>query len=197
MNLLELYGYTNGRVVDWGVGCGRLIRALPDDLTANCYGFDIDPVNIAWCNCSIPYGTYRTLEPFGKFPVEYKTISVLYSYSVMTHLCDVAQFHWLKEVNRVLNGIAVISVHGLYSASVVASWNTLPEYVNEFLHRGIVESGVNNEDVSDIAPDLYYQDVAHTPEYIYRTWSKYINVIDIVPGGFGNHHDAVICKRKE
>lgn len=196
MNILEVYGYNLGSVVEWGVGCGRLMRALPAELITNCIGLDVDPVNIEWCSSFMPYGTYGTLEPFGKMPLKDNSVDVLYSYSVMTHLCAVAEIHWLKEINRVLKGTGIISVHGLYSTATIAPWNIHPEFISMWMERGFVESNMNNEDIVDVVPDLYYQDTAHTPEYINRMWSKYINVIDIIPGGFGYHHDAVICKRK-
>jgi hypothetical protein len=197
MNIAELYGFNGGGVVDWGVGCGRMIRHMPFSLKTECMGIDIDPVNIKWCEGNIPFGSYTVLNPYGSIPLPTKSISLLYSYSVMTHLCESAQIHWLKEINKVLKGIAILSVHGMYSAAVCGPWSRIPKETSNWLVEGFKDSRISNLDISDIAPELYYNDIAHTPKYIYEVWNKFINVVDIIPGGFGSIHDAVVCTPKQ
>lgn len=196
MNIADVYGFAGGAVVDWGVGCGRMIRHLHTTLRADCVGVDIDPININWCIANLPHGQYRKLEPFGEMPCAADNVDLLYSHSVMTHLSEEAQVHWLQQINRVLRGIAVISVHGIYSSIVDAGWIRIPEVAKTWLERGFKDSGMNNPDIADVAPDLYYKDVAHTPKYIYDVWGRHITVLDIIPGGFGSLHDAVVCAPK-
>jgi hypothetical protein len=196
LNIAELYGFTGGYILDWGVGCGRMFRHLPDSLKSSCIGLDIDLININWCVNNIPFGVYGVLEPYGKFNLESNSIDLVYSHSVMTHLCEAAQFHWLAELNRVLKGTAIISVHGLYSSASVNNWINIPEELEQWLQTGIKDSGINNEDIKDITPDLYYKDIAHTPKYIKEVWGQYINVVDVIHGGFSSTHDAVICTPK-
>lgn len=193
MNIAELYHFTGGVVMDWGVGCGRMIRHLHHSLKKDCIGVDIDWTNITWCETNLPFGQYHDIEPFGKLPCKNRTVDLIYSHSVLTHLCETAQVHWLQELNRVLKGVAVLSVHGLYSTAVEASWSRIPKETKRWLESGFKDSRTNNPDISDVAPDLYYKDIAHTPKYIYEVWSKYIRVVDIIPGGFGHLHDAVVC----
>lgn len=196
MNIAEVYGFAGGTVVDWGVGCGRMIRHLHPSLRGKCVGVDIDWVNVGWCVENLPHGQYHKLEPFGDMPVAAKSVDLLYSHSVMTHLSEVAQIHWLQQINRTLRGIAVISVHGMYSATVDAGWIRIPEFTKAWLECGFKDSGMNNPDIADVAPDLYYKDVAHTPKYIYDVWGQHITVLDVIPGGFGGVHDAVVCVPK-
>lgn len=193
MNIAELFHFTGGIVMDWGVGCGRMIRHLHHSLRNNAIGIDVDYVNTIWCETHLPFGQYHDVKPFGRLPCENKRVDLIYSHSVMTHLCETAQIHWLKELNRILKGVAVISVHGLYSTAVEASWSRIPKETKRWLEYGFKDSKVNNQDISDVVPNLYYKDIAHTPKYIYEIWSEFIKVVDIIPGGFGHLHDAVVC----
>lgn len=197
LNIAEVYGYTQGRIMEWGVGCGRMFRHLPDDVKLGAIGTDVDTVNIDWCTRNFKFGKFEVLQPFGKFKSLDNSIGLLYSFSVMTHLCEVAQLHWLSEINRILSGVAVISVHGLYSAATTASWAKVPRDVNRWLEEGFKDSKLNNPDIITEVPDLYYKDIAHTPKYIKDVWSRHINVVDVVPGGFGTLHDAVVCTKKK
>lgn len=195
MNIAEVYGFVGGRVLDWGVGCARLFRHLNPSLRTDAVGVDIDPINIDWCASNLLHGRFDTVKPYGAFDnTEDSSVDLLYSFSVMTHLGESDQAHWLVEINRVLRGLAVISVHGLYHTAVCTDWASIPDDMSEWLSYGFRDSQANNVDIQDIAPDLYYKDVAQTPKYIRDVWSKYIDVVDIIPGGFGMLHDAVVCK---
>jgi hypothetical protein len=68
--------------------------------------------------------------------------------------------------------------------------------MKRWLEEGFRTTRMNNTDISDVVPDLYYQDTAHTPKYVQEMWGIYINVVDIISGGFGPFHDAVVCKKK-
>lgn len=199
MNIAEVYGYSGGKVLDWGVGCGRMIRHLPDYIRLSSVCADVDPVNVKWMqdNTSI---SPCLLNPHGSFPDRwYGSIELLYSHSVMTHIVVEDQIHWLREINRVLctDGLAIISVHGLYAVAKLAEWAKIPEDMGQWLEEGFKTSSLNNTDIIDVVPELYYQDTAHTPKFIQEVWGRYIDVVDIIPGGFGPFHDAVICKKKD
>lgn len=196
LNIAEVYGFKGGRVLDWGVGCGRMARHLPPPLMAGFAGVDVDPVNVEWCDQNIPFGEYFVIEPHGRIPAQDKWFDLVYSYSVLTHLSEADQDHWLKELARVTRGIIVVSVHSLYAAAHLASWATLPEFVGNWLQQGFQDSGVSNPDISDVVENGYYRDIAHTPAYIREYWSEYLDVLDIIPGGIGKDHDAVVCRPK-
>ena len=64
------------------------------------------------------------------------------------------------------------------------------------LRTGFVDAGVPNPDISDVVDKEYYRDVAHAPAYIKRDWSAILDVVEIIPGGFGNVHDAIVLRRR-
>jgi 2-polyprenyl-3-methyl-5-hydroxy-6-metoxy-1,4-benzoquinol methylase len=196
LNIAEVYGFTGGSVLDWGVGCGRMSRHLPESLRETFEGVDVDPVNVGWCQENIPWGRYSEINQRGRLNLPDQSFNLVYSYSVFTHLSEADQDHWLQELARVCRGVIVVSVHGLYSAAHIASWAVLPEFVCNWLQQGFQDAGISNPDISDVVEPDYYRDVAHTPAYIRDHWSEYVEVLDIIPGGIGKHHDAIVCRPK-
>lgn len=197
LNITEVYGNidNNSKVLDWGVGCGRVAKHIPESLRQQFIGVDVDPKNIKWCKDNISWGRYETILPTGRLPVEDNSIQLLYGVSVLTHLSEVDQAHWLQEINRVLTGLAVLSVHGLFSVTST-EWATIPYQLEAWLEYGYRDAETPNPDIADVTDKEYYRNVAHTPEYIKRCWSKYIEVIDIIPAGISYYHDAVVCRKK-
>ncbi|HVH75218.1 MAG TPA: class I SAM-dependent methyltransferase [Stellaceae bacterium] len=182
------------RILDWGVGCGRLARHLPKELQKEFVGADIDPVNIAWCKENLPFGTFEVLDPFERTRFRSEEFDLIYSHSVLTHLSEADQFFWLQELNRICSGIMVLSVNGSYHAATVASWGTVDHAWFQYLERGFHDSMRPSFDISDVVADGYYRGAAHTPRYIYEFWNKVVDVLDIIPGGFGRTLDAVVCR---
>jgi hypothetical protein len=47
---------------------------------------------------------------------------------------------------------------------------------------------------TDGLPD-FYRATYHTDDYIRRVWSKYFEVLEIIPGGYDTHMDIVIGRK--
>ena len=103
-------------ILDFGCGCGRLIRWL-GALKGRCeiWGTDYNPDLIAWCE--------RNLSSLASFKVngsdppldfEDAKFSLVYSYSVLTHLSADRQEAWFAELSRVTRpgGLLCLTVHG-------------------------------------------------------------------------------------
>jgi hypothetical protein len=60
LNISEVYDgrslSSTDRVLDWGVGCGRMIRYLPSDIRNEAV--DVDPINIDWCERNFKFGNF-------------------------------------------------------------------------------------------------------------------------------------------
>src|SRR5690606_8461027 len=50
------------RILDFGCGCGRLIRHVHTHAAAELYGSDYNPNLIAWCRANLPFATFATNE---------------------------------------------------------------------------------------------------------------------------------------
>ena len=186
--------FEKSTIFDWGCGCGRIIRFLPRSVKAT--GADVDPKGLEWCRNHLSQFDFLQLCPSQSIPAQDSSFDVIYSYSVLTHLEQDEQFFWLKELNRISRGILILSVYGPYSASKFGGWAQDPVQLRGWLRSGFKQSGLPNPNIADIVPEGYYTDVAHTPAYVYEQWNMFVNVIDVIPGGFGQAHDAVICSKR-
>lgn len=196
-NIVEVYGDVGDSVLEWGVGSGRISQHMPDMLRESFCGVDVDAVNIDWCKNNIGWGNYSKIEYNGSLPFPDRTFSFSYGWSVMTHLSERDQIHWIKELGRVTDGVFVLSVHGFSHASEKCGWLVESPEFETWMQNGLRDAGEENLDIHGQVPDGYYRDVAHCPKYIKEKWSEFVDVIDIIPGGFGGGHDAVVCRTKK
>jgi SAM-dependent methyltransferase len=184
------------RVLDFGTGCGRILRPLaelcrttslsPDPI--QWYGTDIDAQAIVWCQ--------RHLGSIGKFvvndirpPLPFcdQFFDFVFSISIFTHLPEDMQFGWLKDINRVLkqDGTALLS--------------TLPfEPPRNLKQEKQIARGFHYHQPGERTEGLpsFYKWSFHTRTYIERKWSKYLTVESFVERGINNHQDLTICRKQ-
>jgi SAM-dependent methyltransferase len=183
------------RVLDLGVGCGRILRPLhdlalkswPRGKTVEWYGSDIDGQAIDWCRTYLQSrGEFVVNETMPPLPFREGFFDFLYSISIFTHLPEAMQFAWLKEINRVLKlgGAAVISTHSFGPPRKPKEERLI---ARGFHHGG----GARTEGLPD-----FYQTSYHTREYIEREWSKYISVESFVERGINTDQNLVLCRRR-
>jgi SAM-dependent methyltransferase len=103
------------RVLDFGCGCGRIMRQWHWVMGPRFYGTDLNPDLIHWCQAKLgKLAEFRTngLVPPLDYPDGY--FDFIYSISVFTHLSEHVQEDWMGELHRVLkkNGLLLITVHG-------------------------------------------------------------------------------------
>jgi SAM-dependent methyltransferase len=100
-----------GAVLDFGCGCGRVVRWW-QDLPGEVHGTDYNAGLVQWCRPNLPFATFRVndLEP----PLAYDdgAFDLVYALSVLTHLPVDVQERWLDELARVTRAWAIVSVHG-------------------------------------------------------------------------------------
>ncbi len=101
-------------ILDFGCGCGRIIRHWPAKTNAGLSGSDYNPKLIDWCSDHLDFGRFfaNDLEP----PLECGNgnFDLIYANSVFTHLDEQLQNSWLVELRRVLRpgGVLVLTTHG-------------------------------------------------------------------------------------
>lgn len=178
------------RILDFGCGCGRVIRhfhkLLPED---SLYGTDIDEEAISWCQEHLAQvGQFTTNGELPPLPFENDFFDCVYSISVFTHLPEDMQFAWLEELRR-------ISRPGTYLILTVLGedlFQTAPEE-GEIQRR---EKGFyySTDPETEGLPD-FYKITLHTDEYIHKHWSKFFKIEKIIKKGLANHQDLVLCKK--
>lgn len=101
-----------GKVLDFGCGCGRLARHMPDLTRAKLYGCDLNPRLIAWCQDNLD-GEFHTTGLTPPLPFDDAVFDALYMLSVFTHLRPETQNAWISELARVMKpgSYACITFH--------------------------------------------------------------------------------------
>jgi SAM-dependent methyltransferase len=187
-----------GPILDWGVGCGRIARFLPDAIRANLTGVDIDDVNIDWCHANMEGLDARLIAPAPPLPFAPERFELVFGHSVMTHLSEADQHAWLAELARVTKpgGICLLTVLN------ELSWfmrffpaERTPENIAEFLETGFLDDGSVNVGVDAAQPGVY-RNTSHNTAYITRTWSKYFEIQDIIHA-FADMQSLVVMRRRE
>jgi SAM-dependent methyltransferase len=103
-----------GAMLDFGCGCGRVIRYWKDLPATQVHGTDYNRDLIAWCRRNLAFAQFGTnrLHP----PLQYPDASfdLVYAFSVFTHLTEDMQRPWLNELLRVIRpgGHLLFSTHG-------------------------------------------------------------------------------------
>lgn len=193
----QLYGFHD--VLDFGCGCGRIVRNFSDH-PASCriFGTDIDSAAIAWCRANLPFASFKTNEPLPPLPWPEASFDLIYAFSVFTHLDEEYQFRWLEELHRALRpgGILLASTHGAYAQRDIAPRvNFTQDEMNTLQTRGflfrVLETGRFK---LDGLPD-FYQCAFHSREYVNREWSRLFKVDHYIERGMNQHQDLILLSR--
>lgn len=184
-------------VLDWGVGCGRILRHFLEHGSRSIIGCDIDLVNVQWVKNNLTPDVYHThLDP--PLPFNDNSFDVIFGHSIFTHLSYEDQFKWLEELNRILrpNGVAVVTICG-ETGVYITKYNQLlsnSSLLDEYHQRGFIDFGALSVGVDSERPG-YYRLIGHTHDFIYSNWLKYMD-IDIILPCFAQHQDAVVLTKK-
>jgi SAM-dependent methyltransferase len=186
-----------GQIVDWGCGCARISRHFPLECRTNVVGFDIDPVNIAWCREHIRGMRFGECLVDPPLPLESDSVDVLFAHSVLTHLGEQRQHQWLAEIRRVLKpgGYAFLTV--LAELSWYARFyprGATPDATAEYLDRGFIDHGWQQDVGVDASCPGAYVQVSHGCGYVRSKWSQYFNIVDWIDG-FADLQTLVVVRK--
>ena len=183
-------------VLDWGCGCGRIIRHFLETGISceRLVGIDIDRDNIEWCRKHLPGAEFYATDLRPPLPFDDASFDLVYGNSVFTHLDELHQDLWLTELRRILqpNGIIVVSVHG---ATALAYGSAPQHLIDAWDEQGIIHPGRNQDLDGFISDPEYYRDTYHTQKYIYEHWGHVFDVLAYHEMVFG-YQDAVVLGKK-
>jgi SAM-dependent methyltransferase len=159
-------------VLDFGCGCGRIIRHF-QSLKANLYGVDYNPKLIDWCKRNLPFAKFEVnqLQP----PLRFcdAMFDFIYAFSVFTHLPESGQVAWLNELSRILKpgGYLLMTTHGNAFAEAY-----LPSLEKEQFRAGrLVVLNPTSEGENKCG-------AFHPPKYVKETLTKGFEVLDFHQG---------------
>ena len=187
-----------GAILDFGCGCGRVLRALPRMTKASLHGIDLHEDAIEWCKTYLPYGEFHVGSEFPPIGLGDGTIDLLYAISVLTHLDEPHQDLWLEEWRRVVRpgGLVIATFRGK---------EFVDQHINSAPYVQAIENGwkdnngftfVSHKQWAGVFPG-YYSDAYHTTDYVNSHWGKYFEVLQTLPSGaVGNRQEAALLRRR-
>jgi len=103
-----------GAILDFGCGCGRVLRHWHSLPRTKVYGTDINPKLVEWVQQHLPFARVQVNELAPPLAYPDASFDLIYALSVFTHLTEDLQTAWMTELARVLNpsGHLVVSTHG-------------------------------------------------------------------------------------
>jgi SAM-dependent methyltransferase len=109
------------RILDFGCGCGRVIRHWHSLRNTAVFGTDYNPQLIEWCKRYLKFAQFGTNELLPPLRYESGSFDFLYALSVFTHLPEDAQHQWIEELSRILEpgGYLLITTHGEFYLNVL------------------------------------------------------------------------------
>lgn len=159
-------------ILDFGCGCGRVLRHWKGLPAPRVWGADINPRHIRWCREHYPFAEFRVnglaspLDfPDGKF-------DLIYALSVFSHLDESFQLFWMEELARVVKpeGILILSVHGPSFRQVLTE-----EEMSRFESGQLIVKGTRYQGTNVC---MAY----HPEEYVRNTLARGFQVLDYLAG---------------
>src|SRR5262249_36374105 len=173
--------------LDWGCGCGRVLRHWSQLSRTRVYGCDIDPRMIEWCRANLPFASVTVTELDPPLPYADDSFDLIYAFSVFTHLAEELQHAWMGECRRVLSpgGYLLFSTLGEYYAPL----------------GRLTESELRSFAAGDVVV-LYEQSAGtslcsayHPPEYVHKKLAADFELITFRPAGDDGRHDLHLLRK--
>lgn len=179
------------RVLDFGCGCGRVIRRFHDLYPRPALtGADIDAEAIAWLQPNYAsIGNFVHLPHLPPSDLGSDQFDLIYAISVFTHLDETMQFAWLAELQRLAKpgGFLLISVNGRHHHQRAAP-EVQARIASGFYFDGRVR-------VTAGLPD-FYRDAFHTRQYVEREWSRFFEIVSYEETRQESHQDLILCRKR-
>jgi 2-polyprenyl-3-methyl-5-hydroxy-6-metoxy-1,4-benzoquinol methylase len=101
-------------ILDFGCGCGRVIRHLHAIAGAELHGSDYNRQPIDWCKRKLHIAEFEVNGLLPPLVYEKERFDLIYALSVFTHLPESLQLAWMSELSRILRpgGHLLMTTHG-------------------------------------------------------------------------------------
>jgi SAM-dependent methyltransferase len=174
-------------LLDWGCGCGRVLRHWRELRHTRVSGCDISPRMVEWCRANLDFAhvSLTNLEP--PLPYPDSSFDLIYAFSVFTHLPEDLQHEWMSECLRVLRpeGYLVISTMGEYYVGL----QRLSDAEAATFSKG--ELVVLYERAAGTSLCSAY----HPPEYVRRRLARAYDAVAFRPAVEGGRHDVHLLRK--
>jgi 2-polyprenyl-3-methyl-5-hydroxy-6-metoxy-1,4-benzoquinol methylase len=174
-------------ILDFGCGCGRIMRHWKNLNGPKLYGSDYNPKLVKWCASNLPFAEFATNPLESGFNYEDEKFDFIYAISVFTHLTEKMGLFWIRELDRVLKpkGVMYLTFMGTTRALLLRK-----ELRDRFEAGQIVVTGSELAGKNTCA-------AFHPEQYVRNVFAKGLNVLDFVPGGATDAFQDVFLLQKK
>ncbi len=160
--------------LDFGCGCGRILRHWSNLQGPQIYGSDYNRDLAKWCKTHLRFAHTSQNKLKGKLEYKDDKFDLVYVISVFTHLSESLQDFWLKELTRILKpgGHLLISLH-----SSKLKFVGRPEWVKQKFDSGqrvVLESETSGTN---------YCNAYHPLKFVEKWIQPNLKLVDYILGG--------------
>ena len=181
---------------DFGGSTGRVFRQFHFQADWEVWSNDLRRSSVEWNLANLPtdikvfQGMYQP-----SLPIDSASIDLILALSVFTHI-DETETNWLLELRRILRpgGIALVTTHN------EATWSNPAPALREAIELyspdlASLPSLPADRLVSNFRDDDPYRcNVFHSDDYVRRQWSRFLDVVEILPRAVD--HQAIVVLRR-
>jgi SAM-dependent methyltransferase len=174
-------------MLDWGCGCGRVLRHWSGLAHTRVCGCDITPKMVDWCADNLTFAEVAVNDIAPPLPYPDATFDLVYAFSVFTHLPEDLQHSWMRECLRVLRpeGYLLMSTLGEYYLSLERLNVSERE---SFMNGNVVvlyEGSAGTSLCSAYAP----------PQYVHETLGRDFELVVFRPAADEGRHDIHLFRK--
>lgn len=173
-------------ILDFGCGCGRMIRQWKALKKPQLFGTDYNPLLVAWCRKHLAFAEFAVNSPSARLSYEDEQFDFIYAISVFTHLTEELGDFWIRDLTRVLKpgGIIYMTTMGVNRVA-----NLSAELQQQFQEGRLVVTDGDNSGSNACA-------AYHPESYVHRMLPEGMHVLDFVPDGARDaHQDAYLLQK--
>jgi SAM-dependent methyltransferase len=174
-------------ILDWGCGCGRILRHWVALDGTRVYGCDINPKMVTWCDANLPFAKVTVNDITPPLPYPEASLDLVYALSVLTHLPEELQHAWVGECGRVLKpgGRLLFSTMGEHYLTL--------QRLTESERRSFEEG--NLVVLYEGAPGTSLCSAYHPPAYVREQLAADFDTVAFRPAAEDGRHDLHLLRK--
>jgi SAM-dependent methyltransferase len=174
-------------ILDWGCGCGRILRHWSQLPRTRVCGTDINPRLVEWCAENLGFAEVTVNDVAPPLSYEASTFDLVYALSVITHLPEDLQHAWLAECFRILKpgGYLLISTMGEYYLSL--------KRLNDAERKAFEEGNVVV--LYEGSPGTSLCSAYHPPSYVREQLAAKFETVDFRAAVVDGQHDIHLLRK--